>query len=80
MKDLEAAEIIKKALTSGQTALSEYDAKCFLSGFGVPVSRETVAGSVNSAAVEANKIGFPVALKAFGANLFHKTEVGGIRM
>jgi len=80
MKDVEAAEIIKKALTSGQTALSEYDAKCFLSGFGVPVSRETVAGSANSAAAEANKIGFPVALKAFGANLFHKTEVGGIAL
>ena len=76
VKNLEATEIINKAIANGQMALSEYDAKRFLSGFGVPISRETVADSVNAAAIEAEKIGFPIVLKACGANLLHKTEQG----
>lgn len=71
-------DIIRKARARNQSALSEYDAKCFLSCFGIPVNREALANDSDSAAAEAAKIGFPVVLKASGANLFHKTEVGGI--
>lgn len=70
--------LIKDALERGQSALSEYDAKRFLSGFGVPVTREALTKNAKAAAAEALKIGFPVVLKASGANLFHKTEVGGV--
>ena len=80
INNLEATEIINKAITNGKRALSEYDAKRFLLRFGVPISRETIAHSANSAAVEAEKIGFPVVLKACGADLLHKTEVGGIAL
>jgi len=80
INNLEATDIINKAIASGQTALSEYDAKRFLLHFGVPISRETVAHSADSAAIEAKRIGFPVVLKACGANLFHKTELGGIAL
>ncbi len=77
-ENVKPADIVKKALAGGQSALSEYDAKRFLSCFGIPVNREAVAHTANSAAVEAAEIGFPVVLKACGANLFHKTEVGGV--
>lgn len=80
INNLESIDIISKAVASGQRALSEYDAKRFLLGFGVPISRETVAHNANLAAVEAKRIGFPVVLKACGANLFHKTELGGIAL
>jgi len=72
------ANIIKEALARGQSALSEYDAKRFLACFGIPANREAVAHSADSAAAAAAKIGFPVVLKACGAKLFHKTEVGGV--
>jgi acetate---CoA ligase (ADP-forming) len=78
MKKLEPMDIIKKARARNQSALSEYDAKRFLSCFGIPVNREVLALDADSAAAEAAKMGFPVVLKASGANLFHKTEVGGI--
>ena len=58
--------------------MSEYDSIRFLSSFGIPVIREAVAHSADSAAAEALKIGFPVVLKVSGENLFHKTEVGGV--
>jgi acetyl-CoA synthetase (ADP-forming) len=70
--------LIEEALVRGQSALSEYDSKRFLSSFGIPVIREAVTPNADSAAAEALKIGFPVVLKAYGENLFHKTEVGGV--
>lgn len=71
-------DLIKGALSRGQSALSEYGSKQFLSSFGIPVTREIIAPDVRAAAAEAEKIGFPVVLKATGASLFHKTEIGGV--
>ena len=70
--------LIKEALERGQLALSEFDSKQFLSQFGIPVCRETIAPDADSAAAKAAKIGFPIVLKACGANLTHKTEAGGV--
>lgn len=71
---------LEEALAKGQSALNEHDAKRFLAGFGIPVCREVLVGAPEQAAAEAGAIGFPVALKASGATLFHKTEVGGIAL
>lgn len=71
---------VEEALAKGQPALNEYEAKRFLAGFGIPVCRETLASDPEGAAAEAVRIGFPVVLKASGATLFHKTEVGGIAL
>jgi len=71
---------VEEALAKGQPALNEYDAKRFLAGFGVPICRETLASDPEQAAAGAARIGFPVVLKASGATLFHKTEVGGIAL
>ena len=71
-------DIIKRALSAGQAALSEYDSKRFLLSFGIPVCRGAIAYDADSAAVEAVKIGFPIVLKASGQSLFHKTEAGGV--
>jgi acetyl-CoA synthetase (ADP-forming) len=71
---------VEEALTRGQPALNEYDAKRFLAGFGIPVCREILAGDPERAAAEADNLGFPVVLKASGVTLLHKTEVGGIAL
>jgi succinyl-CoA synthetase beta subunit len=71
---------VEDALAKGLPALNEYDAKRFLADFGVPVCRETLVSDPEKAAVEAARIGFPIVLKASGATLFHKTEVGGIAL
>lgn len=72
--------LIKDAIAKGQTSLSEFDSKRFLSSFGIPVCREILAENPESAAREARKIGYPVVLKASGAELAHKTEVEGIAL
>ncbi len=72
--------LLKDALAKGQASLNEFDSKRFLSSFGIPVCREVLAENPESAAREARKIGYPVVLKASGAGLAHKTEVGGIAL
>ncbi len=71
---------IESALADGRPALSEHDAKRFLSGWGVPVCREALVADPDAAVAEAVRIGFPVVVKACGATLLHKTEVGGVAL
>jgi len=71
-------DLIQAALARGQSTLSEYEAKEFLAGFGIPVTREVLAKDVDSAAHHAAEMGFPIVLKASGAKLVHKTEVEGV--
>ena len=73
-------DLIERAVARGLAALNEYDAKCFLSGLGVPVTREKLAPTADEAAVAAAAIGFPVVLKVSGPTLLHKTEVGGVSL
>ncbi len=70
--------LLEEALAKGLPALDEYGAKRFLCTFGIPVSRETLAGDPEGAAAAAATIGFPVVLKVSGSTLFHKTEAGGV--
>lgn len=62
------------------TALSEYDAKVRLAEHGVPVSREHIVDTPAEAASAARAIGFPVVVKLCGAEILHKTELGGVRL
>jgi acyl-CoA synthetase (NDP forming) len=57
--------------------LSEQEGKAALAQFGVGIPRGTIArpGAVRDAAAA---LGFPVVIKAVGAHLEHKTEVGGV--
>lgn len=73
-------DLIQGALARGQGALGEYESKQFLAGFGIPVTREILVRDAHAATQAAEEIGFPVVLKASGAELFHKTEVEGISL
>ena len=72
--------LLEDTIGKGQRALTEHAAKQFLAGRGIPVPREALAPDPDGAAVAATRIGFPVALKASGTALHHKTEVGGIAL
>ncbi len=54
--------------------LSELESKRILANHGAPVVRETVARTADEAVDAAEKEGWPVVLKGFGAALTHKTE------
>jgi Acyl-CoA synthetase (NDP forming) len=73
--DIEAQKII-----TNPDALSEYEAKKVLDGYGIPVTREALATSADIAVESARQIGYPVALKIQSAQITHKTEAGGIKL
>jgi len=73
--DKEAEKLIKNP-----DALSEYEAKKVLDGYGIPVTREVLATSADMAVESARQIGYPVALKIQSAQITHKTEAGGIKL
>jgi acyl-CoA synthetase (NDP forming) len=60
--------------------LSEWDGKRRLAAFGVAVPEGAVAGSFDAAGAAAQAIGFPVAMKAVGAAIAHKTESGAVKL
>src|SRR5258708_3379203 len=60
----------------GRHTLNEYDSKRLLSGFGVPVARESRVATIAEATSAARDLGYPVVLKALSDDIAHKTELG----
>lgn len=58
--------------------LSEHDSKGLLTAYGIPVTRERTADSAEAAVAAAREIGYPVVLKLSGADVAHKSDVGGV--
>jgi acyl-CoA synthetase (NDP forming) len=61
----------------GIDALGEHEGKAALAEFGVRVPQGRLVPA-HAAAEAAQALGFPVVIKASGAHLEHKTEVGGV--
>ncbi len=74
---------VRKALArtgdgTDPTPFSEVDSKVLLRAYGLRTPRERLAGSAAEAVRIARDIGFPVVLKAAGAELAHKSDAGGV--
>lgn len=61
-------------------ALSEYQSKKLLAEYGIPVTDELLVQHPADAVSAAEKIGYPVAMKACSPELMHKTEAGCIEL
>ena len=68
-------QIVAEALAAGRPALDEAAAKQVLAAYGVPVPRGGLVHSAAEAAELAASLGGPVAMKAVGALIQHKTEL-----
>jgi acyl-CoA synthetase (NDP forming) len=64
----------------GRGAQPEWVSKQFLTAAGVRVPAGDLARSVDEAVAVAERIGYPVVLKAQAAALSHKTEAGGVML
>jgi len=72
--------LVEEALAKGRKTLSEHDSKIFLASYGIPVCRERLVHSEDDAVRVASELGFPVVMKACGADLTHKTEDNLVRL
>ena len=70
--------VIDGALARGEGWLTPEEAQRLMEAIGVRTARTQLADTADAAAAAARSIGYPVALKAAGPEIVHKTEVGGI--
>jgi acetyl-CoA synthetase len=68
-----------REILANARSLSEPEAKQALAAYGVAVPRSRLAAPA-AAAEAATALGFPVVMKAAGAALEHKTELGGVAL
>ncbi|WP_405685477.1 acetate--CoA ligase family protein [Streptomyces sp. NBC_00057] len=60
--------------------LSEHAAKQLLRAYGIRVPREQLVTSAAASVRAAGQVGYPVVMKASGAQLAHKTELGLVKI
>ncbi|MFD9648223.1 acetate--CoA ligase family protein [Streptomyces sp. NPDC059082] len=69
-----------QALLRPGRRLSEHAAKQLLRAYGIRVPREQLVTSAAAAVRAAGLVGYPVVMKASGAQLAHKTELGLVKV
>jgi acetyl coenzyme A synthetase (ADP forming)-like protein len=76
----EATAVIAEALGRGAGWLHAHEVERVLSAYDVPRARAHVVETPEDAGRVASELGSPVALKALGPQIVHKTEVGAVRL
>ncbi|MEU9363372.1 acetate--CoA ligase family protein [Streptomyces avermitilis] len=69
-----------RALMRPGQQLSEHAAKQLLRAYGIRVPREQLVTSAAAAVRAASLVGYPVVMKASGAQIAHKTELGLVKI
>ncbi len=69
-----------RVTTESLQTVSEWDAKRSLCGHGLSIPDGRLVTDPEAAVAAAREIGFPVALKAVGANIAHKSEIGAVKL
>jgi acetyl coenzyme A synthetase (ADP forming)-like protein len=75
-----AREVVDRALERGGGWLRPEETDRLLTAFAIPAAPARLARTADEAVSAAQAAGFPVALKAVGPEILHKTEVGGVRL
>ena len=73
-----ARGVVNLTLSRGGGWLAPLEGADLLAAFGISVARTRLAANEAEAVEAATRMGFPVAIKAVGPTILHKTEVGGV--
>jgi acetyltransferase len=72
--------IIEGVLTERRKVLTEPESMAILKAFKIPAAKNAVAHTPNGALVNAESIGYPVAMKVLSTDISHKSDTGGVRL
>lgn len=78
MKECES--IIRNAMLQGRSSLLLTEAQQICILHNIPVPKFALTSGVKETAAEAEKIGFPVALKIVSPDILHKSDIGGVAL
>ena len=70
----------KEMFEDRSRTFSEVESKAMLKAYGIPIAQTEMAASAEEAVEIANKMGYPVVLKIFSADISHKTDVDGVKL
>lgn len=70
--------VAELAAGGGPATLDEVASKRLLAAYGIPLPAEALAASEDEAMKAADRIGYPVVLKAVSADLPHKSDAGAV--
>jgi acyl-CoA synthetase (NDP forming) len=73
-------EALRRALAAARGPLPWALARPVLAAAGVRFCREMMAATEEAAVTAAERLGYPVVVKAEAPGLLHKTDVGGVRL
>jgi acetyl coenzyme A synthetase (ADP forming)-like protein len=76
----DARQIVARSLEHGGGWLAPEETDRLLCAFGIATAPPRLARTAEEAVAAAAAAGFPVAMKAVGPEIIHKTEVGGVRL
>jgi acetyltransferase len=76
----EQQEAIDRAGALERPTLSETESKQLVAAWGIPLPREESVQSPGAAVEAAERLGYPVVLKADSADILHKTDAGVVRV
>jgi acetyl coenzyme A synthetase (ADP forming)-like protein len=75
-----ARAIVERALERGGGWLRPEEGSALMAAAGITAARARVCADMDTAVAAARELGWPVALKAIGPRILHKTEVGGVTL
>ena len=75
-----ARDIAEQALARGGGWLRPDAAQGLLDAVRLPAAKSAVVTTEDRVVAEADRIGYPVALKAMGPDILHKADIGGLRL
>lgn len=78
--DAEGVSRALEVLHGAAETLSDHESKVVLRGFGIEVTRQAVASSASGATGFAERIGYPVVLKALSPDLRRRSDIGAVML
>ena len=79
--DVAPSKVRDEAISQAhEQGLSEAQSKLLLSEYGLPIPKGKTVSSLKQVIDTSKKLGYPITLKAVGAKLAHKTELGAVKL
>ncbi len=75
-----ADNIMEKAVNNGREWMNESEVQGLLAAYNIPLERAYNVKTVSKALETAERVGYPVVLKAISPELIHKTDQGGVHI
>ena len=73
-------ERLRQRAGNEAAALNEFESKEVLRAYGIATPKEELAASLDDALAAAERIGYPVVLKAVSQTLTHKSDAGAVAL